>query len=76
MAALIAGTNVTPQRWLSDLYKACSGIDYIDITVYKTTDSEDEPTDSTQYTLRSVTIEERQKAVTDSGRIEVLISNA
>lgn len=76
MAALIAGTNVTPQRWLSDLYKACSGIDYIDITVYKTTDSEDEPTDSKQYTLRSVTIEERQKAVTDSGRIEVLISNA
>lgn len=75
MAALIAGTNVTPQRWLSDLYKACSGIDYIDITVYKTTDSEDAPTDASQYTLRSVTIEERQKAVTDSGRIEVLLSD-
>lgn len=76
MAALIAGTNVTPQRWLSDLYTVCSGIDYIDITVYKTTNSEDVPTDSSAYTMRSVSIEERQKAVTDSGRIEVLISDA
>lgn len=67
---LDAGEDVVPQEFMSDLYKACSGISYIDIKIYATNESGDIPTD---YTERSVNITARQRAYTDETMIEVSI---
>ena len=45
MTALEAGADVVPQQFMSELYKACSGISYIDIKLFTTADAGAEPTD-------------------------------
>lgn len=71
MEKLNAGDDVVPQEFVSYLYKACSGINYIDIMIYGTTDkSKGEPE---AYTDRSLEITARQKAYTSESMIEVVI---
>lgn len=68
MDALDAGADVVPQQFMSELYKACSGISYIDIKLYTTADAGTEPTD---YPVRSAVITARQRAYTSEDMIEV-----
>ena len=68
MAALEAGADVVPQQFMSELYKACSGISYIDIKLFTTADAEAKPTD---YPVRSAVITARQRAYTLEEMIEV-----
>lgn len=70
MDALDAGRDVVPQQFMSQLYKACSGISYIDIKIFTTDDSAAEPT---EYPDRSAVITARQRAYTSEDMIEVEI---
>ena len=70
MRSLNAGKDVVPQQFMSELYKACSGINYIDIKLFSTTDSGVEPA---EYPDRSVVITARQRAYTSEDMIEVEI---
>lgn len=70
MNALDAGTDVVPQQFMSQLYKACSGISYIDIKLFTTDNSAVEPT---EYPDRSAVITARQRAYTSEDMIEVEI---
>lgn len=70
MNALNAGEDVVPQEFVSELYKACSGISYIDVKLFATSDSGQEPT---EYPDRSVYITARQRDYTSEDMIEVEI---
>lgn len=70
MGELNAGKDVVPQEFMSDFYKACSGISYIDIRLFTTTDTGAEPDG---YPERSATITARQRAYTSEDMIEVEI---
>ena len=70
MEALDAGEDVVPQQFMSELYKACSGISYIDIRLFVTDDYAAEPAD---YAERSHEITARQRAYTTEDMIEVEI---
>lgn len=68
MDAMNAGADVIPQKFTSQLYKVCSGISYIDISLYATTSDADKPSG---YHDRSKNITARQKAYTTEDMIEV-----
>lgn len=68
VVALEAGENVIPQKFNLSV----SGIDYIDVWLYSTTEEGDTP-DTGDYTKRTVSISARERAVTDENRIEVVI---
>ena len=70
MEMLDAGDDVVPQQFMCELYRACSGISYIDIRLYTTENAADEPT---EYPLRSANITARQRAKTTEDMIEVEI---
>lgn len=65
MGALGAGEDVILQKFNI----AVSGIDYVDVWLFSTTDAGTSPT---SYNLRSVPISPRERAVTDESRIEVV----
>jgi len=69
MGALNVGQDVVPQQFLTNLYKVCSGITYIDIKLFAT----ETPTEPTEYPSRSVAITARQRAYTTEEMIEVEI---
>ena len=71
MDALDAGKDVVPQQFMSQLYKACSGISYIDIQLYASADASDE--NPSKYPDRSKNITARQRAYTKEEMIEVEI---
>ena len=68
MENLDAGSDVVPQQFMSNLYKACSGISYIDIRIFATADSNVEPE---SYPDRRKEITARQRAYTTEDMIEV-----
>lgn len=68
MNAMNAGKDIVPQQFMSQLYKACSGISYIDIRLYATVSDADKPT---EYPDRSKNVTARQKAYTTEDMIEV-----
>ena len=71
MAAIDAGKDVIPQEeFMADLYRACSGISYIDIRMFTSEDSAAKPD---EYTDRTATITARQRAYTSEDMIEVEI---
>ena len=70
MDELDAGDDVIPQSFMTALYDACAGITYIDLALFVTDSSAESPGD---YTLRSVEITARQRAVTTEDMIEVEI---
>lgn len=71
MDALDAGKDVVPQQFMSQLYRACSGISYIDIQLYASADASDEK--PSKYPDRSKNITARQRAYTKEEMIEVEI---
>lgn len=70
MEHLNAGSDVVPQTFVSDLYRACSGISYIDVAIFTTTSSNEKPD---MYPSRSAVITARQRAFTSEDMIEVVI---
>lgn len=68
MDSMSAGKDIVPQQFMSDLYRACSGIGYIDIRLYATTSDAGKPDD---YPDRSKNVTARQKAYTTEDMIEV-----
>lgn len=77
MEDLDAGDEVIPQTFMTELYKACPGLAYIDISLYYTTDESATPTLDTDtpsnndYTERIATITARQRAKTTDTMIGV-----
>lgn len=72
IGSLDAGEDVVPQEFMSDLYKACSGISYIDIKIFATNDGGLVPT---EYNDVYVDITARQRAVTTEAMIGVSIND-
>ena len=72
IGSLNAGEDVVPQEFMSDLYKACAGISYIDIKIHTTADKGEVPV---EYTEQYVDITARQRAYTDEAMIEVSIND-
>lgn len=70
MDGLPSGTDVIPQQFVSKLFAACSGLSYIDIKLFATTNSTETPT---EYPDRSVNVTVRQRALTSESMIEVEI---
>ncbi len=70
MDVLEAGADVVPQQFISQLYRVCSGISYVDISVYAAADEAEQPDG---YPDRSVGITARQRAYTSEDMIEVVI---
>lgn len=66
MDALEAGDSVIPQTFNLQV----SGVDYIDVWLFATTDAGTMPT---AYDKRVVSVSARERAVTDADRIEVVI---
>lgn len=66
--SLDAGSDVVPQQFMSEMYKACSGISYIDINIFASSDPNAVPI---EYSKRSVEITARQRAYTTEDMIEV-----
>lgn len=71
MNSLKVGGDVVPQHFVSSLYNVCSGISYVDILLFTTEDETKTPEES-DYRKRSVSITDRQRAVTTDGMIEVV----
>lgn len=65
-----AGSDVVPQEFMTELYKACPGISYIDIGLFSTEDSAGQPDN---YPDRICEITARQRAYTTKEMIEVEI---
>ena len=66
--SLSSGESVIPQKFNLQV----SGIDYIDVWMFSTTDDGKTPSAS-EYTKRSVSISPRERAVTDENRSGVVI---
>lgn len=71
MKNLPAGADVIPQKFMSEFYKNCRGISYIEITLFRSTDKSTSPT---SYPDKSENITARQKAFTSADMIEVTIN--
>ena len=67
---LNAGEDVVPQEFVSELYKVCSGISYIDISIAPLEELTEKPD---EYTARSVNVTPRQRAYVTADMIEVEI---
>lgn len=65
-----AGKDVIPQQFVSQFYRACSGVSYIDVRLYATLNDADKPT---EYPDRSKNVTARQKVYTTEDMIEVEI---
>lgn len=72
VSSLTSGEDVTPQRYLAQIYAGVSGIEYIEILLYASAESGAAP--PATLTERSVSISSRQLAVTSETRIEVTLS--
>lgn len=69
--SLNAGDTVVPQKTVGEIHDYVTGIDYVDIQLYATTDvTSEEPT---SYPLRTITCSERERATSDAAKIEVVI---
>ena len=66
-----AGVDVIPQQFMSEIYRACDGVSYIDISLFSTADSSAVPN---EYSERSVNITSRQKSKTTDSMIEVVLN--
>lgn len=64
------GENVYLQTYLADIYKNVIGVAMVDIKAYVTESKIQIPTD---YLLSNIVVNERQKAVFDTSRIEVVL---
>lgn len=69
---LNAGEDVVPQEFMSELYRVCPGISYIDIGIFSTTDPNEAPGN---YSERSVDITARQRSFIDESMIGVILND-
>ena len=67
---ITAGENIVIQKVIAPINVAVSGIAYISIKAFTSTDASTTPADS-DYTLTYITVTPRQKAYFDESRIEV-----
>lgn len=67
---ITAGENIVIQKVIAPINVAVSGIAYISIKAFTSTDASATPTDS-DYALTYITVTPRQKAYFDESRIEV-----
>lgn len=74
MDKLDAGDEVIPQLFVADLYAACPGIGHLEIKMYHTSDKN--ASDPLNYTETYVSISERQRAVTQSTKIKVVLNGS
>lgn len=70
-----AGDNVITQDFFGDIKQKCSGIAYIDINAYGTTNSGYTP-QKEDYKDKNVYVTSRQKAVLADSRIEVVLNGS
>ncbi len=70
VAVLNCGDAIVPQKFLDAIYASCSGISYIDITMFASTDRAAIPD---AYVLRSRVVSARERAVTTKAMIEVTL---
>ena len=75
MSDLRAGDAVITQDYISKIKEECTGLAYVDITVYGTNDAAYTPTGA-QYTERNLFITSRQKTFSTEERIEVVLSGS
>lgn len=71
--SLNSGDDVVPQEFMSELYEACAGIAYIDISLFGTNLESATPS---SYPSRVIEISDRQRAYTTASMIEVVIPSA
>ena len=69
---ITAGENIVIQKVIAPINVAVSGIAYISIKAFTSTDASTTPADS-DYTLTYITVTPRQKAYFDEERIEVVV---
>lgn len=69
--SLKAGDTVVLQKFIKDINETVSGIAYIEIKAYKSSEQESEPSEG-DYTLNYVTVTSREKANFAEERIEVV----
>lgn len=70
MALLRPGEYVRPQEWMTDIYSTVSGIAYMTILLYSSTDPDASPS-AEDYTEYAVDISRREIAVTDLSKVTV-----
>ena len=75
MSNLGAGDSVLTQDYIARIKELCTGIAYVDITVASTGNEEQDLSQNT-YTDRNVFLTSRQKAVSSTERIEVVIGGS
>ena len=74
LSGMEPGATVAPQKNFYDaIYSSVSGIEYVDIYMFSSEDVSAEPE---SYPLRSIRISDRQKAVSSTDRIQVVIADA
>lgn len=72
MTKVETGEDVIPQRVFKQIYANVPGIAYIDVKLYSVTDAGTTPTGN-DYTLRSLTLSDRDLAITSEAMIEVAL---
>ena len=68
--ALNVGDGVFPQKYIGDLYRCVTGVAYVDISTFATTDSSAAPG---EYQYGNIPVSVRQKALIEGKRIEVMV---
>jgi hypothetical protein len=69
-AGLEVGNSVLIQRFISSVYRAVTGIDFVTISAFASSAQDDTPV----YTEANVTVGPRQRALLDAARIAVVLS--
>lgn len=73
MKDIETGDDIIPQRVFKSIYENVDGIAYIDVKLYATADAAAAPDSSAAYTLRSLTMSDRELAITSDAMVEVAL---
>lgn len=73
MEDLETGDDVIPQRVFKHIYEQVDGIAYIDVKLYVANDAATAPESAASYTLKSITMSDRELAVTKEAMVEVAL---
>ena len=73
MKDIETGDDIIPQRVFKSIYENVDGIAYIDVKLYATADAASAPDSSAAYTLRSLTMSDRELAITSDAMVEVAL---
>ena len=73
MSELETGDDVIPQRVFKSIYETIPGIAYIDVRLFSTSDGATSPEGSDTYTMRSLTLSDRELGITSDTMVEVAL---